>query len=188
MVTVTRPTPTHFGLYVTDHPRMVAFYAEVFDLSITDRGQGRTFKNDLVFMSASAEQHHQLVIASGRPASATFSTVMQLSFAVPSIEHLRRAWARAEERGATNIRGLNHGNALSVYMADPEGNTVEVYIDMPWYIAQPHGDPLDLSLTDAALLQQTEAICRADPTFMPIADWQARFSGPASTPDHSTTS
>jgi catechol 2,3-dioxygenase len=177
MVTVTRPTPTHFGLYVTDHPRMVAFYAEVFDLSITDRGQGRTFRNDLVFMSASAEQHHQLVIASGRPPGVAFSTVMQLSFAVPSLQHLREIRARAEARGASQIRGLNHGNAISVYMADPEGNTVEVYLDTPWYVAQPHGDPLDLSLSDDELMRQTEAICRADPSFMPLADWQAQFNG-----------
>jgi catechol 2,3-dioxygenase len=51
---------------------------------------GETFKAPLVFLSSSADQHHQLVIAGGRPAEATFSTVMQLSFAVPSIQSLRR--------------------------------------------------------------------------------------------------
>ena len=40
-----RPTPSHFGIYVTDVERMVAFYTEVFDLTITDRGVGRTFTN-----------------------------------------------------------------------------------------------------------------------------------------------
>lgn len=176
MLHVSRPTPTHFGIYVTDLERMVAFYTEVFDLTITDRGVGRTFKNQLVFASASADQHHQLVIASGRPPEATFSTVMQLSFAVPSIQHMREIWARAQARGATEIRGLNHGNALSVYMLDPERNTVEVYIDMPFYVAQPHGDPLDLTRSDEELMRETERICRDDPTFMPIEQWQAQFN------------
>lgn len=175
MVTVTRPSPTHFGIFVTDVERMVQFYTQVFGLVETDRGVGKTFKAPLVFLSASPDQHHQLVIAGGRPPEATFSTVMQISFAVPSIQHLRDIRTRAEALGATRVVPLNHGNALSVYFADPEGNTVETYIDMPFYIAQPHGDPLDLSKDDATILRETEAICRADPTFMPIEQWQARF-------------
>lgn len=188
MLQVSRPTPSHFGIYVTDLERMVAFYTEVFDLTITDRGVGRTFKNTLVFTSASPDQHHQLVIASGRPPEATFSTVMQISFVVPSIQHLREATARAEARGATEVRGLNHGNALSVYLRDPEGNTVEIYVDTPFYVAQPHGDPLDLSLPDEEILRQTEAICRADPTFKPLAQWQAEFQAAAPTASLSSPS
>jgi catechol 2,3-dioxygenase len=179
---VARPTPSHFGIYVTDLERMVSFYTEVFQLTVTDRGVGRTFKNTLVFLSASPDQHHQLVIASGRPPEATFSTVMQISFAVPDIQHLRDISRKAAEYGATEVRGLNHGNALSVYMRDPEGNTVEVYLDTPWYVAQPHGDPLDLSLPDEELMRRTEAICRADPTFKPLAEWQAEFLAGAQGP------
>jgi catechol 2,3-dioxygenase len=154
---------------------MVTFYTEVFDLTITDRGVGRTFKNELVFTSASPDQHHQLVLASGRPAEATFSTVMQISFVVPRLQSLRDIWAKAEMRGATQIRGLNHGNAISIYMLDPEGNTVEVYIDMPFHVSQPHGDPLDLSKSDEEILRETEAVCRSDPSFKLLADWQAEF-------------
>jgi catechol 2,3-dioxygenase len=145
MLKVSRPTLSHFGVYATDVDKMVHFYKTVFGLVETDRGVGKTFKAPLVFLSASPDQHHQLVIAGGRPADATFSTVMQLSFAVPSIQHLRDLKKSAEALGATRVLPLNHGNALSVYFADPEGNTVEIYIDMPFYISQPHGDPLDLT-------------------------------------------
>jgi catechol 2,3-dioxygenase len=175
MLKVTQPTPSHFGIYVTDVERMVHFYCTVFGLRQTDRGVGKTFKAPLVFLSASPDQHHQLVIAGGRPPEATFSTVMQLSFAVPSIQHLRDLTAAATALGASKVLPLNHGNALSVYFADPEGNTVEIYLDMPYYIAQPHGDPLDLTKDDETLLRETEAICRSDPTFMPIAEWEAKF-------------
>lgn len=175
MLKVLRPTPSHFGIFTTELERMVAFYTETFGLTITDRGVGSTFKNELVFMSASEDQHHQLVLASGRPADAKFSTVMQISFVVPSIQHLRDVTARAAARGATDIRGLNHGNALSVYLRDPEGNTVEIYFDTPFYVAQPHGDPLDLAKDDETLMRETEAVCRRDPTFMPLEQWQAKF-------------
>lgn len=176
MLTVTQPTPSHFGIYVFDVEKMVHFYTSVFGLMVTDRGVGKTFKAPLVFLSSSPNQHHQLVIAGGRPAEATFSTVMQLSFAVPSIQSLRDLREKAVALGASKVMPMNHGNALSVYFADPEGNTVEIYIDMPFYISQPHGDPLDLSQDDDTILKETESICRRDPSFMPIAQWQEKFS------------
>ena len=176
MLKVSKPTPSHFGIYVTDVEKMVDFYQTVFGLVVTDRGVGRTFKAPLVFLSASADQHHQLVISGGRPAEASFSTIMQLSFAVPSIQSLREIRSKAVAAGATRVVPLNHGNALSVYFADPEGNTVEIYIDLPFYIAQPHGDPLDLDKDDATILRETEEICRLDPTFMPIAQWEEQFA------------
>ncbi len=172
---VTRATPSHFGIYVTDLAKMVDFYSMVFGLTITDKGCGHTFKSDLVFMSASPDQHHQLVLVSGRPREATFSTVMQISFIVPTIQFLRDIRAKALAGGATQMRGLNHGNALSIYFADPEGNTVEVYVDTPFYVAQPHADPLDLSQSDEEIMRDTEAVCRADPTFMPLAQWREQF-------------
>jgi catechol 2,3-dioxygenase len=166
---------SHVGLYVRDVEQMVRFYSELFDLRVTDRGRGRTFKNDLVFMSAHSDHHHQLVISSGRPTEATFSTVMQLSFRVETIDDLRRIGVAAPAVGATKFIALNHGNAMSLYFSDPERNTVEVYFDTPFYVSQPHGDPLDLSKTDAELLAETEANCRADPSFMTVEQWRRTF-------------
>ena len=169
------PSLSHVGLFVRDVELMVLFYAALFDLRVTDRGRGRTFKNDLVFMSADPEHHHQLVISSGRPPEAEFSTIMQLSFKAQAIDDLRRISSEAAKRGATKLFTLNHGNALSLYFSDPEGNTVEVYVDTPFYVAQPHGDPLDLTMSDAEILGETEARCRSDTSFMTVEEWQQRF-------------
>ena len=145
----------------------------------TDRGVGVTFPFTIVFLSGKAGQHHQLALAASR-APGSVSTVMQLSFKVQEIDHLREARRRALEMGATRMRGLNHGNALSIYFADPEDNTVEVYLDTPWYVAQPHGDPLDLEHSDEDIWAETERICRTDPTFMPVEQWAERFEHLAS--------
>lgn len=174
MKTTFRPNLSHFGVFCKDVEKMASFYKHVFDMVETDRGVGRTFQMRLVFLSGSPSQHHQLVLASGRGADAP-STVMQLSFKVDALDHLRDARRRALEAGASEMRGLNHGNAISIYFSDLEQNTVEVYLDTPWYITQPHGDPLDLEKSDEEIWAETERACRADPTFMPVAEWSGRF-------------
>lgn len=170
----TTPQLAHAGLFVRDIEAMTRFYTRVFGLRLTDQGVGRTFKVPLRFLSGTADQHHQVVLAGGRAAD-TPSTIMQLSFKVAAIDDLRRVRSAALAEGARQMRGLNHGNALSIYFADPEDNTIEVYLDTPWYVPQPHGDPLDLDRPDDAIWAETEAICRADPGFMPLAQWQAQF-------------
>jgi catechol 2,3-dioxygenase len=169
------PQLSHFGIYVREIDAMTRFYTEVFGLRLTDQGEGRNFKVKLHFLSASPEQHHQLVLASGRGADAV-STVMQLSFKVTSIDALRAVRARALAHGATQMRGMNHGNALSIYFSDIEGNTVEAYLDTPWYIPQPHGIPLDLEKSDEEIWKETEAHCRADAAFKPAEEWSRDFA------------
>jgi catechol 2,3-dioxygenase len=71
---------------------------------------------------------------------------------------------------------VNHGNAISIYFMDPEQNQVEVYLDTPWHVSQPHGDPLDLAKPDAEIWAETERIVRADPTYLPAEQWSACFA------------
>lgn len=168
------PTVSHFGMFCRDIDKLATFYRDVFDMVETDRGKGITFPMTIVFLSGRPDQHHQLALATGRGPDAP-STVMQLSFKVQTIDHIREARRRALAQGATQMRGLNHGNALSIYFNDPEDNLVEVYLDTPWYVVQPHGDPLDLEKSDDAIWAETERTCRADPSFMPMAEWSAQF-------------
>ena len=169
------PNLSHVGVCCIDLDRMIDFYTQVFGLQVTDKGPGNTFPYMLAFLSGKADQHHQLALSQNRPADAP-STVMQLSFKVQSIDHLREARSRALRHGASRMRGLNHGNALSIYFMDPEENTVEVYLDTPWYVGQPHGDPLDLDRPDEEIWAETESICRRDPSFKPVEQWSAEFA------------
>lgn len=172
---VTRPTPAHFGIFVYDLDKMVEFYTQVFRLTITDEGLGHNFGNKLVFMSATEDQHHQLVLSSGRSEQSPVSTIMQASFLVPDLNELRWNRDQAASLGAYEIRPMNHGNAWSVYYFDPEGNRVEVYLDTPYYVNQPYGTPLDLGKSDKDLLDETYAMVKDDPSYMPLTEWQAKF-------------
>jgi len=166
---------SHLGIFVEDVESMTDFYTSVFGLRLTDKGVGRNFQFTLHFLSGSPDQHHQLVLASGRQPG-TPSSIMQLSFKVKSLDELRRVRSLALAKGASSLRAMNHGNALSIYFSDPEKNTVEVYLDTPWYVPQPHGDPLDLERADAEIWSETERICRADPGFMMADEWAKKFS------------
>jgi catechol 2,3-dioxygenase len=157
----------HMGIYVKDMEVMRRFYTEVLGLLVTDEGEGRNGAY-LTFLSGSRDNHHQIVLATGRRDISGDNPINQISFMVDSLADLREVKRRATSLGATDMRPVNHGNAWSVYFKDPEGNTVEAYLDTPFHVRQPHGELLDLSKSDQEILQETEESCCKDPSFMPF--------------------
>jgi catechol 2,3-dioxygenase len=161
---------SHMGIYVKDREVMRRFFTEVLGLLVTDEGEGRGGAY-LTFLSGSRDNHHQVVLVTGRPDTAGFNPINQISFMVDSLDDLREVQQRAQALGATDMRPVCHGNAWSVYFKDPEGNTVEAYLDTPFHVRQPHGDFLDLSKPDEQILRETEDACRKDPSFMPFREF-----------------
>jgi hypothetical protein len=147
----------------------------VLGFAVTDRGP--LGAADLVFLSRDPREHHQIVLATGRPAELGFNVVNQISFRCPDLAALRTFHDRiGREPAVTEIRPITHGNAWSVYCRDPEGNRLEIFVDAPWYTPQPVREPLDLTLSDGAIHQATETLCRARPGFMTREAWQAEIA------------
>ncbi|MFC5607641.1 VOC family protein [Variovorax soli] len=165
---------SHIGLYVTDLPRMARFYKQALRFTQTDEGDLGPVQ--LVFLSRDPNEHHQLVLATGRPADMAFNVVNQISFRVPDLGALRGFHDRLLAEGATDMAPVTHGNAVSVYCRDPEGNRLELFMDTPWYCEQPLKEPIDLGQSDEAILAQAEAIARRLPKFMSRAQWQAEVA------------
>jgi len=162
---------SHLGLYVNDLPRMADFYKRALRFTQTDAGDlGST---QLVFLSRDPAEHHQLVLASGRPAELGFNLINQVSFRVPDLATLRRFHERLLAHGAQDMQPVTHGNAVSIYCRDPEGNRLELFMDTPWYCDQPLREPVDLSQPDEQILARAEAIAKRFPKFMSRAQWQA---------------
>ena len=82
---------------------------------------------------------------------------------------------RIKERGLSPQRIVDHGTSWSVYVLDPEENIVELYVNTPWYIAQPHAVPLDLSLTDEEITAKTLERCQAESSFKSAEQWRMDF-------------
>lgn len=169
-----QPQLSHVGMFVHDIETMEAFYTDVFGLTVTDRG-AIAGDRQIVFMSADPGEHHQFVLVSGRPDDDAVIAAQQLSFLVDSLDDVRTMHDKVKAAGMEITQTTNHGNALSVYFKDPDGNRIEVYTHTPWYIPQPHAVPFDIALPNAEIMAQTEAHCREDAGFMP-ADERLRLT------------
>ena len=162
---------SHFGIHVTDLPRMEDFYTRVLGLLVSDRGvlpSGPT----LVFLSRDPDEHHQMVLVTGRPPGMDGNVVNQISFKLPTLADLQAMYARVRQEGIKEFRIVTHGNAWSIYFADPEGNRVELFVDTPWHTPQPLAEPFDVEAPVETILAQTEALCRSRPGFMSRAAWR----------------
>ena len=163
---------SHMGFYVRDLERMARFYTDVMCFTQTDRGD--LGEVQLVFLSRDPAEHHQLVLATGRPADLGFSVINQISFRVPDLATLRLVHDRVvADPGVTDMLCATHGNAVSIYFRDPEGNRLEVFLDTPWYCEQPLREPISLDQPDEAIMARAEAIARSRPRFQSRAEWQA---------------
>lgn len=160
----------HFGLHVRDLERMERFYSSFLGFIVTDRGNLGAVR--LVFLSRDPREHHQIVLVSGRAENLDHSVLNQISLRVPDLAALRYFHANAAAHGGHDIQPVTHGNAISVYVRDPEGNRIELYIDTPWYVTQPLRAPIDLAKPDAALWQEVETLARSRPGFRPVEEWR----------------
>lgn len=173
---------THMGLVVSDIEVMTRFYVDVLGFTVTDRGVFGAM--DVVFMSRDPEEHHQIVLTTGRPSTLPRNTinpafgpcVQQISFKMSTLADLRDMKSRLEKSDATGITAASHGNAWSVYAHDPDGYYIEFYIDTDWYASQPFYVPLDLNKTDEEIIRETRELCEASPGFKPVEQWRSDIS------------
>jgi catechol 2,3-dioxygenase-like lactoylglutathione lyase family enzyme len=164
-------TLSHVGIFVSDLSRMTDFYARFLGFAVSDRDQWNG--GEIVFLTRDPREHHQFVLATGRPPDLTFNPINQLSFRVDSLSTLRSLWRGLAAEGLTDLGPLTHGNAISVYLRDPEDNRVELLIDTPWHVPQPHRHPIDLSKPDAEVWAEVERHVRATPGCVPRETWRS---------------
>jgi catechol-2,3-dioxygenase len=169
---------SHIGIFAHDLEALARFYSEVLDFTITDRGhlQGPQGPIDLIFTSRDPDVHHQIVLVSGRPAEIDFNVVNQISMTADSIETLQDFYKRLKLAGVADLAPVTHGNALSVYCRDPEGNRLELYVDTPWYVSQPMRVPMPIELPADELLAWAERHARALPGFRPRSEWRKEMA------------
>ena len=172
------PSFSHVGFYVRDLAKMEDFYKRVLGFIVTDRGNLDTPRGpvDLVFLSRDPEEHHQIVLASGRPDNNDYVIVNQVSFRVPGLAYLRALYPKLKaEAAVSEIQPATHGNAISIYFRDPEGIRIECFFDTPWYCEQPLRIAVDMEASEAEIMAHSEGIARAARKFQPRGEWVAEM-------------
>jgi catechol 2,3-dioxygenase-like lactoylglutathione lyase family enzyme len=144
----------HLGFYVKDVERSVAFYRDILGLQVSDRSPRGS-----VFMTAQDRlaEHHELLIAPGRQ-NGTANTIQQISFRCASLADVKSFYQLFLERKVPIQRIVTHGNTVSIYFEDPDGNTVEVYWPTRIDVPQPFGKPIDLTKSDEEILAQVKQL------------------------------
>ena len=173
---------SHMGLSVKDIAKMEDFYSRVLGFTVTDRGTAGGMQ--LVFLSRDPNDHHQIVLATGRPAALPANvanpqfgpSINQISFKMGSLSDLRAMNARLQAEGGSNLFPANHGIAWSIYAHDPEGNNLEFFVDSDWYITQPFLIPLDFSKDDAEIVSDTKSLCEKSDGYEPYGNWRSRVA------------
>ena len=148
----------HVGLYARDLEGLRDFYRDVLGLKVADQDLDR----GIVFMSSDPDsEHHELALARGRATDDTVDMVQQVSWHVDSVEALQGFHHLFKAQGVKVQREVTHGNALSIYFFDPEGNRNEVYFSTGIPHPQPFSKEIDLGLPKDELLAENLKIIAA---------------------------
>jgi catechol-2,3-dioxygenase len=147
----------HVGVYVRDIERSVAFYRDIIGLHVSDRSP-----RGGVFMTAQERtlEHHELLLAPGRNDAGNVNVLQQVSFRCATLKDVKDFYKTFVDNQVPINRVVSHGNTVSVYAQDPDGNSVEVYWPSGVDVPQPFGKPMDLTKSEAEIREQLNQILK----------------------------
>ncbi len=119
----------HVVLNVRSLAPAVAFYRGVLGL----REVGR-YQHNMVFFTATGENHHDLALrevgAQARAADGEAVGLCHVALKIgDSLDVLRAAKSALQAADVAILRTENHCVSRSIYLNDPDGNEIELYVD-----------------------------------------------------------
>jgi catechol 2,3-dioxygenase len=128
----------HLVLYVRDVETSARFYRDVLGWRQILPGPDETGRYPVAMFSAESNRtHHELLLievgADAAPVPAG-RRVGLYHFGLKvgdSDDELREAARRVEETGTPLLGASDHTVTHSLYIADPDGNEIELYVDVP---------------------------------------------------------
>jgi catechol-2,3-dioxygenase len=125
----------HAVLYVRDVERSRHFYGDVLGLpEIAMPDGGGPFAGAAAF--SGGRTHHELLLIEVGPAAASppagrRTGLYHLGFKIGTTDdELREAWRELEAAGVTIVGASDHTVTHSLYVLDPDGNELELYVDV----------------------------------------------------------
>jgi catechol 2,3-dioxygenase len=120
----------HIHLTVSNLDRSLAFYRDLLGFEISAR-----YGESAVFLSAGGYHHHiGLNTWAGReaaPAPSGHTGMYHVAFLYPSRLELAKVLQKIIDAAYPLVGAADHGVSEAVYLSDPDGNGVELYVDRP---------------------------------------------------------
>jgi catechol 2,3-dioxygenase len=121
----------HVVFYVRELDRSVRFYTDVVGLT----EQGRIF-NDRAALLSGGRTHHELLLievgAAPGPAQGRRVGLYHVGWKIgTTLAELKAAYERIEAKGYAVDGVSDHTVSQSIYLRDPDGNEVELFVDNP---------------------------------------------------------
>ncbi|HMM42951.1 MAG TPA: VOC family protein [Thermomicrobiales bacterium] len=118
----------HIHLKVSDLERAIEFYRDVLGFELQQR-----FGRQAAFLSAGGYHHHIGLNTwesrgGQRPAPGT-TGLYHAAILYPNRRELARALRRLLENGVQISGAADHGVSEAIYLNDPDGNGLELYVD-----------------------------------------------------------
>ena len=127
----------HLVLYVRDLETSVHFYRDVLGWRpISDDDVPLPFRA-AAFSAPSQRTHHELLLIEVGPQAAALPAGRRVGLyhfglkVGDSDDELRDALATLQANGVEVVGASDHTVTHSLYVADPDGNEIELYIDVP---------------------------------------------------------
>jgi len=127
----------HLVLYVRDLERLVHFYRDILGWRPILGGDDLLGVPVAAFSSPNGRTHHELLLIEVGPTAAALPPGRRVGlyhFGLKigdSDDDLREALGTLRENGVTVLGASDHTVTHSLYIADPDGNEIELYIDVP---------------------------------------------------------
>ena len=124
----------HVVLYVRDIERSRYFYRDVLGFPELDMGDGMNFP---AAAFSTGRTHHELLLIEVGPDAAALPPgrrVGMYHFGLKvgdSDDELREALRAVQEHGVDYVGASDHTVTHSLYIRDPDGHEIELYIDVP---------------------------------------------------------
>ena len=120
----------HVHLKVSDLDRAVAFYRDVLGFTLTQR-----FGTQAAFLSAGGYHHHiglnTWESGGGTPPPLGHTGLYHAAILYPDRRELARALQRLITQRVPITGASDHGVSEAIYLNDPDGNGLELYVDRP---------------------------------------------------------
>jgi catechol 2,3-dioxygenase len=124
----------HVVLFVKDLERSAHFYRDVLGFQAIETPERM---RGAVMAFSSGRTHHELLLievgeSAPHPGNGRRAGLYHIGFKVGDTdEELADAWERLKSEGVPVIGASDHTVTHSLYISDPDGNEIEIYVDVP---------------------------------------------------------